>query len=230
MLDNLATADPRAPKQQASPSIPRLQLAFDSAFWQFTFVAIFIELYALVSFVLKVAPMAPWARKMRFFLYRFPSMIVQGMIIALVACLAIDLLLRFVVSPLVHRWRRPKTIDHSIASFHLELGESIHRSTPARMRLAPRVWRPGLLAVSNRRLKFIPNAWDEEPWSAPLAPASKIDRVAAPPLLSGLVKGVPDRARISDPGGLETLFMIADHFEFLDHVQPADALRSLINR
>ena len=82
------------------------------------------------------------------------------------------LIVRLIVRPLLKFWLSPSA-DSSWGLFHLTASETIVASVPARRRSGWR-WKPGSLALTNRRLWFFPANGNDEPWFVRL---DDVDRV-----------------------------------------------------
>lgn len=196
--------------------IPRLRLSFEKAYWNGVLLVFSLELFGLAMHIATAAPAAPLRRKLRYFLHRAPGMTVTAMFIAAISCVLADLALRFVVSPLAHRWRSPGGMDPSLLAFHLEIGERVFAQAPGRRRLGRRRWQRGNVVVTNRRLLFLPSAWETEPFTIPIAQIRGLALQNAPPLLGGMIVGAPRRFVAIDSNNRETAFMLANAGQFLE--------------
>jgi hypothetical protein len=100
-----------------------------------------------------------------FLLVTLRSLLFSLILAGLIAVLLL-LVVRLVARPLLSIWLRP-VADPSAGLFHLAASETIIASVPAR-RKSRWVWQPGALVLTNRRIWFIPSAWDSEPSSVEL--------------------------------------------------------------
>jgi hypothetical protein len=124
------------------------------------------------------------------------------------------LVTRLIVRPLLDFWLRPTT-DSSGGLFHLAASEKIVASAPARRR-AGWFWKPGSLALTNRRLWFFPAEFHEEPWYLPLEDITSM--IPEQPLIAELspIRNWPDQVRVSGPVGPDAVFAVADPEVVLD--------------
>jgi hypothetical protein len=122
--------------------------------------------------------------------------------------LLVNIAVNFIVRPRLLGWLAPKA-EEGHAAFHLEPREREVASTPAQMRQG-KAWYAGCLVQTDRRLLFLPNAWDVEPlslkyerlrWSAP---------VPAPRSFWGLVRDIPPRLEIAIVGDENHQFAMID--------------------
>lgn len=174
---------------------PPIRLAFGTAFWRL-FLAFLLLFTALVlAFILKRVPPNHWLLA---FLFVMPMWAAWAFFIAATSTVLADLVVRLIIRPRMLRWLTPRA-DESFTAFHLDPSERTLVESPARMAMG-RSWAPGRLVLTDRRLLFLPNAWDVEPWSA------RRDRVRgtwpaeAPRSFWGLVRGVPPRLGVAAEG------------------------------
>jgi len=90
------------------------------------------------------------------------SLFMATLVAAGLTLLAI-LVVRLVLAPILSSWLTP-TVDPTSVQFHVAPGEVPLASMQARWRTGWS-WQPGALVVTDRRIWFLPTAWDLEPWS-----------------------------------------------------------------
>jgi hypothetical protein len=113
-----------------------------------------------------------------------------------------------VIRPRLANWRNPK-IDESHSDFHLAPREVLRVESPGRMKMG-KAWKPGRLLQTDRRILFIPNGWDVEPWEVKLDQVKGLDISYGPPMLWKLVHDLSPRLKIVTLEGLESLFIMPD--------------------
>jgi hypothetical protein len=192
-----------------APDAPRVRIAFGDVVRK---VAIFTLFMELVLFSRFVRVNRRWFRHPKRFLILIaaaPRMLVIAFLIGAVSAVLIDLLVRFVVQPLVRVWYNPPS-DSAACSFHFSAGEAIEGSTPARRDLGRRGWQPGALVRTNRRLWFFPRSWDAEPWTVTLGDVRALRGEPPPRMGLGFVIGLPDRLEIVEASGKSERFAVAE--------------------
>ncbi len=115
--------------------------------------------------------------------------------LAATGTVVVDLAVRLIVRPRMLAWLAPKG-DPMHADFHLEPRERVTAETPARYSLG-RAWSPGRLVLTDRRLLFLPGAWDVEPWACPRGRVQGARPSEPPRAFWGLVRGVPPRLEVA---------------------------------
>ena len=184
----------RGPRPSAS-----IRLAFGLFFWR-VLATIFVLLSAII--VLRIFRVILPKQRMVVFLTMLPVTAALSFFLAASMTVVADFVVRFLVRPRLLAWQAPRSYDDQ-ASFHLEPRETIERETPARRKVGRR-WAAGRLIATDRRVLFLANAWDIEPWSLPRARIRSSRVVEAPPLFLGLVRGVPHRFEIAADPSLST--------------------------
>jgi hypothetical protein len=197
---------------------PRVRLAFGDVMRRVGLVVFLIE---IMVFWRHFRVNRRWFRHPKRFLLLLlaaPRMLVFAFLIAALIAVLCDLLVRFMVQPVVRLWYNPRS-EGSAASFHLGSGETMEESTPAR-RAVGRRWQAGTLARTNQRFWFFPQSWDAEPWSVPLGEVDQLRSEPAPRVGLGIVTGMPDRLSVSNVSGQTEQFAVAvpEHvLDWLDH-------------
>jgi hypothetical protein len=137
-----------------------------------------------------------------------PRSLMRAIFAGGVFTLLTTLIVRLIVRPLLNFWLRP-TADSSGGLFHLTASETIVANVPARRRTGW-VWKPGSLALTNRRLWFFPAGFDDEPWFLPLKDVW--DVVPERPLFGELApfRNWPEYLRVSAHSGPDAIFAVAD--------------------
>jgi hypothetical protein len=131
-----------------------------------------------------------------------------------------------IVRPRMLGWLSPRS-EEAHAAFHLEPREPEVSSSPARMARG-RSWAPGRLVLTDRRLLFLPDAWDIEPCSLPYDRLIDAAPTPAPRVFWGLVRDIPPRLKVSETGVPPHQFAMLDApawaslLASLSHVTPAE--------
>jgi hypothetical protein len=99
--------------------------------------------------------------------------------------------------------------DSSGGLFQLTASETIVASVPARRRTRWS-WKPGSLALTNRRLWFFPAEFNDEPWFLPLDDVA--DVAPERPLFAELapIRNWPEHLRISARSRPDAIFALAE--------------------
>ncbi len=174
---------------------PPIRLAFGTAFWRIFLTVLLLFTALVVTFLVRRVPPNHW---LVIFLIAMPMWAAWAFFIAATGTVLADLVVRFLIRPRVVHWLTPRA-DESFAAFHLESSERPVAESPARMAQG-RSWAPGRLVLTDRRLLFLPNAWDVEPWSARRDRLRGAWPAEAPRSFWGLVRGVPPRLAVADDG------------------------------
>jgi hypothetical protein len=207
-----------------SSTQPRpIRLAFAALFWRLFlgFTLFFALLVGL--FVAKRVPPP-----------QVPLAFLLGMIVWVAVAFSLSSFLTVIVSLIVGAIVRPRLLgwlsprsEESHAAFHLEPREHEVSSSPARMARG-RSWSPGRLVLTDRRLLFLPNAWDVEPWSLQYDRLLDAAPAPAPRAFWGLVLDIPPRLNVSETGVPPHQFAMLDApawaslLASLSHVAPAE--------
>jgi hypothetical protein len=207
------------------PRLLRLRFAFGAAVWR---IALGVFLVRELIFFVRVGRFVGLdvLKRIAFVLYKVPESLFVALVSALVVAIFLELVVRVLTQPRVRRWLQPRC-GHSFAmpyAFRLEASERVVSEWPARRRLR-RGWQAGTLVLTDRRLGFIPHAWDAEPWWIDRRNlAESLATEPAPAMSWGFVSGLPDRLIYRSGGGTET-FALLDPETVLDHfgfVRPID--------
>jgi hypothetical protein len=128
------------------------------------------------------------------------------------------LVVKLVLGPLLSSWLTP-TVDPTAVLFHLAPGEVSLASMPARRRWGWS-WQPGALIVTDRRIWFLPMAWNLEPWSASRSEITGCE--AELPALATLVpiRNWPELLRLGMRDGCQNTFAVANPGSLLAWIQP----------
>jgi hypothetical protein len=175
-----------------------------------SFLLFFLVFEMLVWHRIQRFPMrTPGHRVLLFLLARWATP--RSFLLAMVAGGAFTLLavlvVRLIARPLVTFWLSPSA-DSSWGLFHLTASEKIFASVPAR-RLSGWMWKPGTLALTNRRLWFFPANGHDEPWFVRLDDIPRI--VAQRPALSelGPIRNWPEHLHVASLSGPDAVFATA---------------------
>jgi hypothetical protein len=172
---------------------PPIRLASAALFWRLMcgFMLIFS---LLVVAALAKQPVPPGHRLFMFLFIMAtwsPIAFFFSSLLTILGHLAVALIVR----PRLLSWQSPP-VDDSHAPFHLEPRERIDVESPARM-AEGKGWHAGRLVLTDRRLLFLPMAWDVEPWSIPKATVRSIRVVESPSMLWGFLRNVPPQIEVS---------------------------------
>jgi hypothetical protein len=214
-----ATWDASGRQHEGTPI--RLRFAFGAVVWRLTVLLLLLEEFWLWRLIRRRRPWLPRGHRWLRLLFFTPRLVVSALLIGALAAVAIDLVVRFLVQPLVRAWHHPPR-DESAVSFHLASNEWVEESTPAR-RGDGRRWLPGTLVRTNRQVRFFPLAWDAEAWSLPMAELDQIWAEEAPKWGWGLISGFPDRICIQPCSGHAQKFAMADPHAALVWLAPVPA-------
>ena len=175
-----------------------------------SFLLFFVMFEMLVWHRLQRFPMrAPANRVLVFLLARWatPRSFLLAMVAGGTFTLLAVLIVRLIVRPLVRFWLSPSA-DLSWGLFHLTASETIIASIPAR-RLSGWTWKPGSLALTNRRLWFFPANGNDEPWFVRLDDVDRI--VPERPALTGVgpIRNWPEHLHVTALSGPDAVFATA---------------------
>ena len=175
---------------------PKLRLAFTLFFWRALLILVVGgEVVLMVTIWHRIGPGIPILDQLVIFtLISVAFVVMPAFSLACLMAIVADLLVMLVVDPVVRNWHSPRS-DSSRLAFHLSAGESILATSPAR-RPGTRRGGVGSLVLTDRRLWFIPAAWDREPWSTDLASVWSIRLVPSPRICFGLIRGWPKRIAV----------------------------------
>ena len=157
-----------------SPASKQLDIDARWLYWRM-FLLFFFVFEMIVWQRLQRFPMrAPGHRVIVFLFARgaTPRSLVRAIFAGGAFTLLAILIVRVIVRPLLNFWLRPAA-DSSGGLFHLTASETIVASVPARRRTGW-MWKPGSLALTNRRLWFFPAEFNDEPWFLPLDDIAEI--------------------------------------------------------
>ena len=185
---------------------PGIRLAVWSVYWRAVALVFVLAETRLWMRVRRWNPPSSW-HAVRPFVKKSPGYVGFALGAAVLITLGAALLVRLVIGPQIRRWLGPRT--EPMHGFHLAPGERVVAESPAR-RAEGRAYRAGSLVATDRRLWFFPTAWDAEPWSVPREVVRGARAVPAPPLLGGLVTGLPDRIEVLGDAGPIGAFAVAE--------------------
>ncbi len=174
------------------PARPPIRLAFGVLFWRLMGL---LTLFFALILTLAIFGRVPAGKRLGVFLFAMPSFAAVAFFLAATGTVLADLAVRLIVRPRMLSWLAPRG-DPMHADFHLEPRERVEAETPARCALG-RAWSPGRLVLTDRRLLFLPTAWDVEPWSSPRGRVQGARTVEPPHAFWGLVRGVPPHLEVA---------------------------------
>lgn len=182
-----------------------IRLAFSALFWRLMAgLTLLFSLFVVLAVLRRVAP----RQRVGFFLFLMPQFVATAFFLAASLTVAADLVVRLFIRPRLLRWLAPRT-DVDAAGFHLEPREVVATEVPARAS-AGRAWSPGRLVLTDRRILFLPAAWDVEPWSAPRSRVGPPRLVDPPRAFWGFLRGLPPRLEVRESGGKARLFALLE--------------------
>jgi hypothetical protein len=147
-----------------------------------------------------------------------PRALVWALVAAGFLTLLAILAVRLFVRPILNFWLNPSA-DSSWGLFHLTASETIVATVPARRRQGF-LWKPGSLALTNRRLWFFPAKGNDEPWFLKLDDVTRI--VAERPIFAELapIRNWPDHLHISSRSDQDVVFATAEPTAVLGWFDP----------
>ena len=204
-------------------TVPPLRVAFGAVFSRiFLLTFLIVEVTACVR--VRRWNLELWRdRKGLVILYYTPSSLFTAFLVAGLATVAIDLIVRLIARPIAARWYAPAGtgIEETPLSFHLGPRERVIAELPARRR-SGRGWRAGTLVITDGLLRFYPVSWDLEPFEVGLDLVASVNRVAYRPRFGTFVLGVPDRIDLRTRDGGTASFAVVDPGNFLESLRTAD--------
>jgi hypothetical protein len=200
-----------------------IRLAFAVLFWRLFLWLTLIFALILGLFIANRVP-----------LQRAPFVFFSVMIVYVAVAFAFSSFLTLMVSlavgaivrPRMLGWLAPRS-EEGHSAFHLEPREHEVSASPARMAQG-RSWAPGRLVLTDRRLLFLPNAWDIEPWSLRYDRLHDAAATPAPRAFWGLVLDIPPRLNVGETGKPPHQFAMLDAPSWasllasISHVTPAE--------
>ncbi len=157
-----------------------------------------------------VALRVPAGQRALMFLILMPMYTATAFSIAAGLTVAADLAVRLIVRPRLLSWLAPR-VDADGSTFHLEPREKAVGDIPARMAIGRR-WTPGRLVFTDRRLLFLPVAWDVEPWSISWKQIDGANLVDPARSFWGLIRGIPPHLEVFPLNDSPRLFAVLDAF------------------
>ncbi len=148
------------------------------------------------------------------------SSLVLATLMALGFTLLAFLAVKLIVEPILRSWLRP-TVDASAVLFHLAPGEVSLATMPARRR-SRWSWQPGALVLTDRRIWFLPTAWNLEPWSA--SRSEVVGCEAELPAVATVVpiRNWPEHLRLRMRDGSQSTFAVAYPNSLVPDFEPVD--------
>ncbi|GIW88010.1 MAG: hypothetical protein KatS3mg108_2334 [Isosphaeraceae bacterium] len=195
---------------------PPLRLAFAAVFGRIFLVTFAIQQFTAFHKTRHQLRLAGPAAKFEAFLDFTPYALVLALLVAALASVGLDALVRFVLRPLAGVWYHPGSgrTEATPLAFHLAPGESLEASCPARIRSA-QGWRPGTLVLTSQSLTHYPCNWDAEPCRIPRTELRSLRIEPARAVLGSFLLGWPGRLVIRAADGRELTLAVADPSEIL---------------
>jgi hypothetical protein len=122
--------------------------------------------------------------------------------------LLLVLAVRLVIGPVLRWWLTP-AVDPTAVLFHLAPGEVSLASVPARRRCGWS-WQPGTIVVTDRRIWFVPLAWNVEPSSMNRSDVTSYDLDLPAIATLARIRNWPEHLRIGMRSGSQATFAVAD--------------------
>ncbi len=190
---------------------PPLRLAVGPVFWRVFLIAFVVSELGVWSRVRRRIPRFRRTDRLPLLLMLTPLALARSLAIAAVITFLLDLIVRWVARPIAAHWYacHGSGIENTALGFHLEPGEQVLGSAPARRR-ARGGWRPGTLVRTDRAVWFFPVSWDHASWRCPIEGLDVVESQPYRPLLGSFILGVPDRliVRSRDDGAVS--FAVVD--------------------
>jgi hypothetical protein len=158
-----------------------------------------------------------------------PAALCLAFVTAAVVAVVADLIVRWIVRPVLARWYDPRPVDASLSHagvFHLASNEKIEGELPARL-IDGRNRAPGSLVFTNKKLWFFPHAWDAAPQSIDRRQIAAIQLQPPPIAAWNAIKGWPDEITVHMNTDQSVRFALADTSAFLDWFEDSDVPRFL---
>ncbi len=187
-----------------------LQIEINWIFWRVFWLVFLVCQFALWHHLRRRLPRGMGQRNFLMHMV-IPSALSSVFVATLVAAgltFLAFLVIKLVLSPLLSSWLTP-TVDPTAVLFHLAPGEMSLANMAARRR-SGWSWQPGAIVVTDRRIWFLPMAWNLEPWSA--SRSEIVGCEAEQPALAMLVpiRNWPDQLRLEMRDGSQSTFAVAD--------------------
>ncbi len=147
-----------------------------------------------------------------------PLVFYRSLVITTVLTVLVDLVVRFIVRPIIVRWHRPMSEPHG-ALFQIGANERVVSSVPARFKPGRR-WQVGSLVLTNQSLWFFHDAWDVETWKHRRAEILGLRAETPPSFLLGLLRGLPERLMVDLASGESLTLIVADADEVVGWLPP----------
>jgi hypothetical protein len=193
-----------------SPASKQLDIDARWLYWRMFLLFFFVFEMIAWQRIQRFPMRAPGHRLIVFLFARgaTPRSLVRAIFAGATFTLMAFLIVRLIVRPLLNFWLRPSA-DSSGGLFHLTASETIVASVPARRRTRW-IWKPGSLALTNRRLWFFPAEFNDEPWFLPLDDVADI--VPERPLFAELapIRNWPEHLRVSASSRPDAIFALAE--------------------
>jgi len=204
----------------ATRSNRSLQIDINWIFWRVFWLVFLVCQFAIWHHMRRRLPRGMGHRN--FLLHMIVPSTLSSLFLATLVAAALTFLAFFVVKlllePLLRTWLTP-SVDPTAALFHLAPGEVSLASISARRRWGWS-WHPGSLVVTDRRIWFLPMAWNLEPWS--VSRSEIVGCAAEPPALAMLIpiRNWPEQLRLEMRDGCQVTFAAADPRSLLAWLQP----------
>ena len=194
-------------------TFPPLRIAFRPVFCRIYLVTFSIQQFIAFSKTRQHFRGHGLSRHVAGFVEFTPYALVLALLVAALATVFIDLIVRVLVRGLVAMWYHPHPgVGHSEMVFHLASGERVLASTAARRR-ENWGWKPGTLVLTDRRLAFYGSDWHNDPVEFPRETLTIVRNKQARAPLGSLLLGVPGRVIVRSLQGNEACFTMADPAE-----------------
>jgi hypothetical protein len=147
----------------------------------------------------------------------FPSLFL-AVLIAMAVTLLVMLIVRLIIDPALRAWLTP-AVDPTTVLFHLAPGEESLSSVPARRRWGWN-WQPGTLVLTDRRVWFVPLAWNLEPCPMDRHEIADCELERSPIATLFPICNWPEQIRIGTRSGGNVTLAVADPKFVIDWFQP----------
>jgi hypothetical protein len=209
--------------------VPPLRLAFGRVLLRVFLVVFVITELQVWRLLRAIARGWPRGQRVVGLIFYTPASLFFAFSAAAGVAVAADLVVRWIVRPLLGRWYDPRPVDASVGNagvFLLGASESIGEELPARL-IEGRTRPAGTLALTNERIWFFPHSWDLAPRSIgwPDVAAVHIER----PIIAawGAIRGWPDELIVRPSSGQTLRLALAEPTRFLDWIEDSDLPRYL---
>jgi len=187
-----------------------LQIDIQWIFWRLFWFVFLVCQFAVWQRVRRLLPRGMGHRN--FIMHMVLPSVLSSLFVATLMAAGLTLFaflaVKLVVGPLLSSWLTP-AVDPTAVQFHLAAGEASLTSMPARRRWGWS-WQPGALVVTDRRIWFLPTAWNLEPWSASRSEIVRCEAELPTFAMMLPIGNWPELLRLTIRDGCQSTYAMAD--------------------